>query len=345
MKQSIVVFFVSIVLLLCSCSHQLNENIERVSISPQVVSPDLMTSMPGTLLVYDDELIWADATSSGHIHVVDRSSGEEIKQLEVKGEGPDEVITPGICWAQGNKLAIFDYNSSKKILIPLKGLEKNKDLEKEIIKLDERFLGLRVISLENEQNVFVTLDSLRPFLLVSGSLEIPFGRYPLSEIDDIDNRFDVLQGEIAYNPFSGKLLHSIGQLSYMALYEWDGEKFELNKEKRLSEVDYSISGKSLIIEDTPRYAPAAIAITKDYIVSIEKDKKASSSSKVTQGVENRRRFSKTPHTIFVYDHNLDIKKIIDIGMPVFRIAADYASNEVYLIGVNPDFCIVTFQIP
>lgn len=346
MKQSKIVFLINVALFLYSCSHQPNEKVERVSISPQVVSADLMTSMPGTLLVYDHILIWSDATSSGYIHVIDRNSGKEIKQLQVKGEGPGEVITPGICWAQGNQLAIFDYNGSKKIVTSLKEVGKNEDLEKEIIKLDNRFLGSRVISLENGQDVLVTIDSLRPFLLVSDSLEIPFGSYPLSEIDDIDNRFDVLQGEVAYNPFSGKLLHSIGQLSYMALYNWDGTKFELDKEKRLSKVDYITSGKSLIIKDTPRYAPTAIAITKDYIVSIEKDKKVSSSSSgVTQAMGNGRVFSKAPHTVFVYDYNLEIKKIIDIGMPVFRIAADYVSNKVYLIGVNPDFCIVTFEIP
>lgn len=100
------------------------------------------------------------------------------------------------------------------------------------------------------------------------------------------------------------------------------------------------------IRDTPRYAPTAIAITKDYIVSIERDEERPSASlHSNRSTDGGRRFSKATPTVFVYDYDLNLLKIVDVGMPVFRIAADCWSNEVYLIGVNPDFCIATFNIP
>ena len=43
-------------------------------------------------------------------------------------------------------------------------------------------------------------------------------------------------------------------------------------------------------------------------------------------------------------NNLNVVKIIDVKLPVFRIAADAATNQVYLIGVNPEFCIATVDI-
>lgn len=338
-------FFLCVFFCFASCKHATVGDVERVSTSLRVVSADLVTSMPGTLLVYEEELVWEDATSGGDIYVIDRTNGANIKQIKLKGGGPDEVVTPQISWAPGRRLAVSDYNGSKQIFITLDELKENGDVKKEVVRLDKRFSGLKTIPLINNQNVYITPDSVHPFLIASDSIASSFGHYPLAEVEEIDNRFDVLQGEAAYNPYTGRLLHSIGQLSYMGLYKWNGRQFILEKEREFSKVDYSLSGRNLIIGDTPRYAPTAIAITKDYIVSIERDEeRPSASPNSKQATNGGRRFSKAPHTVFVYDYDLNLLKIVDVGMPVFRIAADCRSNEVYLIGVNPDFCIATFKV-
>lgn len=344
MKDFNICLLVCLFLSLFSCSRNANQDVERVDVTLQVVSDDLITSMPGALLVYENELIWEDATSEGSIHVINRKNGEEIKEIQLRGEGPEEVVTPGISWAPDRKFIVYDYNGAKQIFISLNELSKSEVVKKEVLALDNQFRGLKPIRLVDHQTVFVASDSPLPFWQVSDSIVFPFGHYPLVEAKDIDNKFEVLQGEVVYNPYTGRLLHSIDQLAYMALYKWTDGKFVLDREKEISKIDYSLSGKRLIVKDIPKHAPTAIAITKDYIISIERDE-ANTSLSVPKGTGVGRRFSKAPQTVFVYDYDLNLKKIVDVGMPVFRIAADCSSNEVYLIGVNPEFCIVTFKIP
>lgn len=39
--------------------------------------------------------------------------------------------------------------------------------------------------------------------------------------------------------------------------------------------------------------------------------------------------SKCPHTVFLYDYEGHLIKIVDLGMPIMRIAADRTSNVLY----------------
>lgn len=333
----------SLFLLSCGQIQKSNEReIERATTELQIVSDTLITSMPGNLLVYEHELVWIDARL-GEVHVLNRENGAEIKVLSMMGGGPEEAITPNICWAPDRRLTISDVDGAKKIQIALDSLTQDSLVRKKVIPLDKRFRGLTFLPLSNGLDIYVTPDSIQPFILVSDTLS-PFGHYPLKDLEDITNRYSVLQGTVAYNPHTGKLLHSIGQLSYMALYEWKENGFVLKKEKELSRVDYTVAQGKMAIHKTPRYAPTAVAITKDYIVSIERDKNASPVSGKKQRKSVGRSFSNAPHHVFVYNENLDVVKIIDVKMPVFRIAADGESNQVYVIGVNPEFCIAAFDI-
>ena len=46
----------------------------------------------------------------------------------------------------------------------------------------------------------------------------------------------------------------------------------------------------------------------------------------------------------VYDYNGKLLKIVDLGMPVMRIAADGRSNALYAIGVNSDFVLAKYDL-
>lgn len=231
------------------------------------------------------------------------------------------------------------------MFVSLDSLDADEQGRRKVIDLEQCFFGLNTMLFVNGKSVFVEPGSENPFLLLSDSSSQPFGSYPLRELA-IDNRFEVFQGVETHNPYNGKLLHSIGQLSYMALYRWTGEQFVLEKDTSLSEVDYTYTANQVVINKTPRYAPTAIAMTKDYIVSIERDKESASIQPVRGGSGNGGRpFQKAPHHVFVYDDEFRLVKIVDVGMPVFRIASDYISNRIFLIGVNPDFCIGTLELP
>lgn len=50
-------------------------------------------------------------------------------------------------------------------------------------------------------------------------------------------------------------------------------------------------------------------------------------------------------TIFLaclYDYGSRLVKVIDLGMPVVRIASDRRSNTLYAIGLNPDYMLVKY---
>ena len=55
------------------------------------------------------------------------------------------------------------------------------------------------------------------------------------------------------------------------------------------------------------------------------------SIKQTGGIRD---LSKVPNTIFVYDYNFNLKKIINMSMPILRIAAKGDSNTLYAIGID-----------
>lgn len=106
-----------------------------------------------------------------------------------------------------------------------------------------------------------------------------------------------------------------------------------------------MDGNSLIVDKTTNYAPSAIALTKDYIVTVERDKETQEVSFETDSDSPaKRRFTKTPQTLFVYDYNYELQKIIHTQLPMFRIASDGSSNEIYFIAAHPDFCIAKCSI-
>lgn len=105
--------FLSGVILFSACTRNHTKDVERVAMPLMVFSSDLMSSMPGTLLVYEKELVWIDAGGDQSIHVIDRESGAEKKVLEVRGNGPEEIVTPEIAWAPDRQLLVYDKNGAR----------------------------------------------------------------------------------------------------------------------------------------------------------------------------------------------------------------------------------------
>lgn len=54
--------------------------------------------------------------------------------------------------------------------------------------------------------------------------------------------------------------------------------------------------------------------------------------------------SKCPHTVFLYDYDGNLVKIVDLGIPVMRIAADCQDNVLYAIGADPDYILVKYEL-
>lgn len=48
--------------------------------------------------------------------------------------------------------------------------------------------------------------------------------------------------------------------------------------------------------------------------------------------------------LFLYDYDGNLKKIVDLGYPVLRIAADIKNNILYAIVVMEDFVLVKYEL-
>ena len=46
----------------------------------------------------------------------------------------------------------------------------------------------------------------------------------------------------------------------------------------------------------------------------------------------------------LYGNGERMVKIVDLGIPVMRIASEEQSNTLYAIGVNPDFVLVKYEL-
>ena len=126
---------------------------------------------------------------------------------------------------------------------------------------------------------------------------------------------------------------------YIAAYHKNNFNFKLMWEKK-GEMDYTIIENELIL-NKKRKGAAELALTKDYIVTLQRDYQNDPTDETTVG----RDFNKIPQTIFLYDYKSNLKKIVHLHTPILRIAADTKSNTVYAIVINPDFTLVKCELP
>ena len=50
--------------------------------------------------------------------------------------------------------------------------------------------------------------------------------------------------------------------------------------------------------------------------------------------------STLPRSLFVYDYDLNLIKIINMPFPLLRLCGDFDSDDCYIIGANPEFEIL-----
>lgn len=77
-----------------------------------------------------------------------------------------------------------------------------------------------------------------------------------------------------------------------------------------------------------------------YIITLERDRETDPMDETTV----RRDISKCPRTVFLYDYTGRLLKIVDVGMPIMRIAANRNSNVLYMIGGNPDYVLAKCEL-
>lgn len=314
--------------------------IERLTLSPSsTIQDSLFTQLPGSLILCNNYLVWEDPFNPNYfLHVVDINAKKEIGTMGLTGRGPKEFITPLSISSIGNKIFTYDLNQNKQAYYSIDSMLANKDpfillpplpIEDclDIVQIAEgEFISTHP---QNEQLFqWIHQDSTVSF----------FGKSPIKE--KLKDYYNSRQGTLFYNPYNQKLIYSARLFPYIALYEKEGNNFQLKWEKISSKNFYEIkNGNIHFIEEAQ--VPHEIILTKDYIITLEKEENTPTPTKRTAGIRD---LSQVPNTIFVYDYDFNLKKIIDMGMPILCIETKGNSNTIYAVGIDLDFCIVTYEV-
>jgi hypothetical protein len=312
--------------------------IDRLSVKPVEIANDLESMMPGQLLLSENYILWTDPFHSDrYIHILDKKTNEEIGQMLSLGNGPDELITPNISVYPNDKILAFDFNTDKKFILSIdNALQETNDI---LYKKSGNYkTTTRIIALKENEYVSLLPSEKEPFLFLNEKTgeSYSFGSLPIDET--VNNSYDVFQGLLGWNPVKNCIVYSTYRFPYMAIYKEKKGKFELEN-IYLPNKNYQIT-EGKFIYDNPEHGIQELALTSEYIVTIQRDRKTDQTDDRMVG----RDFNKLPHTVFLYNYKLQLLKIIDLGIPLLRLAADPLSNTVYAIGVNPDFVLVKFEV-
>lgn len=331
MKNTLLIL--AIFCLLPSCIGHSNLKYEKAL--PELLSEDLMTTMPGKLIVADQFLVWEDPFARDYfVHVHDKMSGNAVGSMGAVGEGPEEFITGGISFSCiDNRFFATDANGNTKGYLSLDSLI---DQRKAFIPLTAHEKESRPSMGEWEEGVFVGMtedgDASYCKANIQGQ-ESTFGVYPISEIKQH------LGGDKAYDAVDGLFLYSSYSIPYLALYKKIGNTFLLQWEVHPDIKTYEISADKIIF-DRKIQGIRGVCMSKDFIITLQRDQSIDPMDESTVG----RDASKCPHTVFLYDYEGHLIKIVDLNMPIMRIAADRTSNVLYAIGANPEFVLVKYEL-
>ena len=141
----------------------------------------------------------------------------------------------------------------------------------------------------------------------------------------------------SYNVFSFSNLSNLP-----ALYKKnEGNSYTLLK-KTNQPIRYTIKEKQaeLLHEYNERFGTPTF--TKDYIVFLKQDEdNPLPKQKPTSGIRD---LSGVPHTVYIFDYDLNLLKIADLNMPVLNITANPENNTLYIIGLKDSYCIAKCEI-
>lgn len=330
--------FFSILAFYCSCSPVDKEIIRVNNQSYNVITDSIYARLPGSILYQNGKVYWQDAISADNfMHVVDVASGKEVASFGSIGEGPEEMTLPifslsdkGLYMNDTNKpleqLWLFDKNTG--VYFANSKKYQNDAKVTRLLHFDSEVL----LSLcPAEDKLFAVKKS--------GNVEVTFGERPIKE--DINNAYNIFQGNVEYNVNRDLLVYSNMVFPYVAIYKQSGVKKWEQVTELKGEWDYSISeGKLKFASSSPKGA-SELALTEDYIVLLQRD------NTVEEFIPRERAGrdpSTLPKSLFVYDYKLNLKKIINMPFNILRLCGDTESNTVYAIGMNPDFELINIKL-
>lgn len=341
MKTRLIIFLT----LLCSCntSEKKITKVERISLDAEIITDSIHASLPGSLIVLNDYLVWQDVFASDKfLHVVDIQTRKEVGRMGEVGQGPKEFIHPQISRSYDDCILAFVQGTKHQAYFSIERFLAGEDYYIPVpnsIKINPKS-NFRLLEIERGQ--FITLQPNSDKLLEHWNRPYfySFGKFPIPESLRKDDRFNYFQGNIAYNPDLKKLVYTSYDFPYMAIYTKNGKSFKLQTEVK-GKFDYSVSsGGELKRNHDSKRGSRELTLTLDYIVTVDRDPTIDQ----TDDREVGRDSMKLPHTVFIYDYEGNLLKIANLGFPVLRIAADTKNNTLYAIVVMEDYVLVKYEL-
>jgi hypothetical protein len=183
-----------------------------------------------------------------------------------------------------------------------------------------------------DDNLYIGINNEsenEPYSAYFNGMEKTFGVYLLPD------RKQNFPSAILYNPDRKLLVTGCKAVNYFGCYKKDGNSFRLLWENR-EEYTYS-DNNNRVVFDRSRKGIYEMALTKDFIVTLQRDYKNDPTDELQVG----RDVGKLPQTLFVYDYNGKLLKINNYNVPIVRIVGDIKTNTVYAIYADPDFKLGT----
>ncbi|WP_436414976.1 BF3164 family lipoprotein [Petrimonas sp.] len=333
----IILHIILLCFLLISCRSE-KKDVLRETVEYKVITDSIFTRMPGTMIKTDDYLVWQDPFAiDGFAHIIDIKKDKEIAAIGVIGQGPDEFNTPSICTSSSkNSIFVYDMNTSHQAYYFIDSLKENKNPYYKYTDNPQNSIT-GIINIAENKFIISQPSKDKRFKIINNENITEFGN-PLISMQ-LDNSYDVYQGAISYNYKRQKFVFTSLRLPYIEIYDIKNNIPTLVYKSDLGKESYSIEGKTLK-PYSHRKGARDLTLLKDFIVVIQRDYDIDNIDESTVGMD----FNKLPKTVFLYDYNGGLKKIVDVGIPIFRIAGNVKDNILYAIGVNPDFVIVKCEL-
>lgn len=297
---------------------------------------DIESRMPGKLIVQGLYAIWSDPLSAeNQIHIIDLNEKKEIGTVGNIGNGPEEFITPDFFLSYTDEIVVYDTNNDKMLTYSIDSIREGR--KEPISSLPQKTKGFaRIIETGEKQFVSFAPNENESFQTENGCV---FGKYPFAGQGEILNNYNILQGNIAYNPERKLMVYASIPFPYMASYKKDKDSYTFVREFK-GDFDYSISENRIIL-DKKKAGMMEMTLAKDYVVTLQRDYRYDRTDETKVG----RDFNQLPQTLFVYDYDFKLKSIINLKSPILRIASDTRGNAVYAIIVKDDFTLVKCELP
>jgi hypothetical protein len=328
------VLILVVVTMFCSCK-QGNKMPERKSLSvTAVVADNLFTSFPGTLQVNSKHLLLHCPRGDGGLNflmVYDRESGEQLTRTGSIGRGPGEWTTPSIANVIADKLVVYDLNVRQYVIADADNMYQDISNPNSIKKVDIDIS--KMIYVDNSRSIVASWKEKHQFEMVSKKGLISCGKYPFEE--NITNTYERFQGIIEMHPQKNILIYATISNPYLAMYSIGDDRLDLTWENQFQSPDYTVYNQQLNWGSNQPNGVSDVALTKDYIVCLVKDFKNEA-----RGMDVRT----TPKAVYLFDYKGHLTHILDLPYHTIRLAADAQSNTFYAVSLEPDYCIVKYDL-